>query len=45
MIDPEENNNQEPPAEDIVDYWHGEADVSMPVIPIPTAVEKKVDTH
>jgi cell division GTPase FtsZ len=45
MIDPEENNNQEPPAEDIVDYWHGEADVSMPDIPIPTAVEKKVDTH
>jgi cell division GTPase FtsZ len=46
MIDPEEKDNQERPAEDIVDYWHGnEVDISMPDIPLPTAVEKKIDTH
>ncbi len=42
---PEQPEN-EPQADDLVSYWHGDkADISMPDIPLPTAVEAKEEKN
>ena len=40
-----ENPTPQEPAEDIVSYFHGQADISMPEIPLPTAPTKKKEVN